>query len=437
MPYSIIELEVTQPLSTICTSGDDTGIALVLRRKDRPIGFLMQSRPAKTVLTPEELAQLLSQEIGTKLLQESIREELFPPANQDQFPTLTVAICTKDRPENVVRCLEHLLNVETPNHVLLQKTLENPSGFEILVVDNAPSDEQTRELVATFAGVRYVREPKAGLDFARNRALQEATSEIIAYLDDDVTVDRQWLNGLIEAWAENPDAAAFTGLVLPYELDTEAQILFEKRGGFGRGFEKIRYGQVLPGNPLYPCGAGIFGAGCNMAFRREVLLKVGGFDEALDTGGPLPGGGDLDIFYRVIQAGYPLVYEPKYLVFHQHRRELAELRRQYWSWGLGFMAFVVKSYRQDPFQRSKFRRLVCWWFKDQLYQFGMNVIGRHVLPTRMILAELWGGIVGLLGEYPRSLRRIEQIKKQFASDVALPFQQQFGCRQDDRVMLQK
>ena len=101
------------------------------------------------------------------------------------------------------------------------------------------------------------------------------------------------------------------------------------------------------------------------------------------------------------------------------------------------VAFVVKSYQQDPFQRSKFRRLVGWWFKDQLYQFGMNVIGRHVLPTRMILAELWGGIVGLLGEYPRSLRRIEQIKKQFASDVALPFQQQFGCRQDDRVMLQK
>jgi glycosyltransferase involved in cell wall biosynthesis len=394
------------------------GIAPVVRRKDRPIGFLMQSRPAKTVLTPEKLAQLLSQEIGTKLLQESIREELVPPANQDQFPTLTVAICTKDRPENVVRCLEHLLNVETPNHVLLQKTLGNPSGFEILVVDNAPSDEQTRELIATLAGVRYVREPKAGLDFARNRALQEATSEIIAYLDDDVTVDRQWLNGLIEAWAENPDAAAFTGLVLPYELDTEAQILFEKRGGFGRGFEKIRYGQVLPGNPLYPCGAGIFGAGCNMAFRREVLLKLAGFDEALDTGGPLPGGGDLDIFYRVIRAGYPLVYEPKYLVFHQHRRDLAGLRRQYWSWGLGFMAFVVKSYQQDPPQRSKLCRLVGWWFKDQLRQFAESLIGRHALPPGMILAELWGGVVGLLGEYPQSVKRVEQIRAQFPADAA-------------------
>lgn len=423
MSYAIIDLELTQPLPTIRLTADNRGVALVLRRKGKPVGFLMQPLPAKTALTPEDLAPLLSQEIGTKLLQETLREELVSPANQDQFPALTVAICTKDRPENVARCLESLLK--------LQNLENSPPRFEILIVDNAPTDERTKELAATLPTVRYVREPRAGLDFARNRALQEATGEIIAYLDDDVTVDWKWLAGLMEVWAENPDAAAFTGLVLPYELQTEAQILFEQRGGFRRGFEKIRYGSVLPGNPLYPCGSGIFGAGCNMAFRREVLLKLGGFDEALDTGRLLPGGGDLDIFYRVIRAGYPLVYEPQYLVFHQHRRDLAGLRRQYWSWGLGFMAFVVKSYQHDPAQRSKFRLLVLWWFKDQLRQLGESLIGRHVLPPRMILAELWGGIMGLWGEYSRSLRRIEQIKKQFPSDVESSLQP-FGYPQDDR-----
>ena len=399
MSYSIVDLEVTQPLPDLVVDDNDEGIALVLRYRDKPIGFSMQM-PAKNVLTSAELAQILSQEIGTKLLQEKIREELITPT-PGEFPSLTVAICTKDRPENLARCLQSLLELQEP-----------ADRFKVLVVDNAPSDERTKELVATRPSVHYVREPKAGLDFARNRALHEAQSELLAYLDDDVTVDRQWLDGLVEAWRENPDAGAFTGLVLPYELETEAQILFERRGGFRRGFEKIRYGQVLPGNPLYPCGAGIFGAGCNMTFRREVLLKLEGFDEALDTGAPLPGGGDLDIFYRVVRSGYPLVYEPQYLVFHQHRRELTKLRRQYWSWGLGFMAFVVKTYQQDPSQRSKLRRMIGWWFQYQLRQLGESLLGLHV-PPGMVLAEIWGGIVGLWGEYPRSRKRVEKIRQQF------------------------
>lgn len=406
MSYPIIDIEVTQPLPKLLVSESDTGIALLLRRKGKPIGFLIKALPSLSILPPEDLAQLLGKEVGDKLLQECIRQELLPPANKVGFPSLTVAICTKDRPENLSRCLKSLLKIET-------SISEGSPRFEILVVDNAPADEQTKELVSALPGVRYVREPKPGLDFARNRALQKATGEILAFLDDDVTVDSQWLDGLVEAWAENPDAAAFTGLVLPYELATEAQILFEQRGGFGRGFAKIRYSQILPGNPLYPCGAGIFGAGCNMAFHRENLLKLGGFDEALDTGTPLPGGGDLDIFYRLIRAGYSLVYEPRYLVFHQHRREYEKLRHQYWTWGLGFMAFVVKSYQSDPPQRSRLRHLVWWWIKDHLDQFQKSLRGHHVLAPAMILAELWGGIVGLLGEYHRSLRRIEQIQRQF------------------------
>ena len=405
MPYTIIEIEVVQPLPTLSLSEGDTGVALILRRKNQPIGFVMKALPAKSVLTPEELGQMIAQEVGTKLLQESIREQLVPPAvHTTQLPSLTVAICTKDRPQNLARCLNSLLKLQTP-----------VPCFEILVIDNAPADEQTKEVVAKQPVVRYVREPKPGLDFARNRALQEANGEFLAFLDDDVVVDRNWLDGLIEAWAENPDAAAFTGLVLPYELVTEAQILFEQRGGFRRGFEKIRYyGQTLIGNALYPCGAGIFGAGCNMAFRREILLKLGGFDEALDTGATLPGGGDLDIFYRVIRAGYPLVYEPQYLVLHQHRREYEKLRRQYWTWGLGFMAFVVKSYHSDPPQRSKLHGILKWWFKDQFWQLKESLKGRNVLPLDLILAELWGGIVGFLGAYSRSLKRIERIRRQFS-----------------------
>ncbi len=403
MPYRIVDLEVTQPIPDIHLTNDEDGLALVLRRYDRPIAFAMHRLQPGTALARHELLTLVERVAGPQALQEALREELVPLRHLAHVPSLTVAICTRDHPEILSRCLNSLRALRGPVDRL---------RFETLVIDNAPSDARTEELVDGLPGVRYAREPRPGLDFARNRALQEATGELIAYLDDDVLVDRGWLEGLAEAWADNPDAAAFTGLVLPYELATEAQVTFERRGGFRRGFERLRYaGQELTGNTLYPCGAGIFGAGCNMAFRRQALLDLGGFDEALDTGAPLPGGGDLDVFYRVIRAGLPLVYEPRFLVFHQHRRQHRELRRQYWTWGTGFMAFVTKSYRSDPARRRRFRGLVIWWFQDQARRLFRSLIGRHPLSPDLVMAELTGGLVGLLGEYPRSQRRVERIRR--------------------------
>jgi GT2 family glycosyltransferase len=405
MPYTIAHIELTQPLPTVKIPADHSGMALILRYRDRPIGLLLQALPPDSQIPPVQLEPLIAQAVGVKLLQEQIRTEILPLTIREGFPRLTVAICTKDRPDNVARLLRSLLPLQSS---------DLRSQFEILVVDNAPSDDRTKDLITTLPTVRYSYEPKAGLNFARNRALQDATGELLAFLDDDVVVDRQWLNGLQETWSENPDAGAFTGLVLPYELETDAQILFEQRGGFRRGFEKIRYDQTLSDNPSYPCGAGIFGAGCNMAFQRHVLLKLGGFDEALDTGKPLPGGGDLDIFYRIVRAGYPIAYEPQYLVYHQHRRELSQLQHQYWTWGLGLMAFVIKSFQADPSQRSKLLQMIAWWLKNQLWQLRQSLTGQHVLPPAMVLAEFWGGLIGMFGEYARSQRRVAAIRRQWS-----------------------
>jgi GT2 family glycosyltransferase len=259
--------------------------------------------------------------------------------------------------------------------------------------------------------VGYAVEPRPGLDFARNRALAESSSEFVAFLDDDVEIDGGWLAGLQEAIAQNPDARAITGLVLPFELETDAQVKFELRGGFRRGFAKRRYrGPLLPGNSLYPAGAGMFGAGANMVLHRQTVLDLGGFDEALDTGPPLPGGGDLDIFFRVVRAGEALVYEPRMLVWHKHRREHRQLRRQYWTWGTGLMAYMTKTHRTDPAERAKLRDLRRWWILNELRLLKQSLKDRDEMSPDLVLAELVGGVVGMAGTYARSHRRTERIK---------------------------
>jgi hypothetical protein len=156
----------------------------------------------------------------------------------------------------------------------------------------------------------------------------------------------------------------------------------------------------------------VFGTGANMAVNRRAMLAIGGFDAALDTGRPLPGGGDHDAFYRLIRAGHGAVYEPGYLVFHQHRQQMSQLRRQYRdSWGKSFVAFAVKSWRADPRMRARWRALLTWWFGKQVTDLFRSLLGRTSRPPALILAELGGGILGLTGEYGRSCRRTQRLRE--------------------------
>jgi glycosyltransferase involved in cell wall biosynthesis len=405
--YQICELELHQPLSALTVPHDCGGVALILRLNDQPVGFFMEALSPGTRLEPQDIAERAIRCAGKQILSENIYRELRGPLDLSAFPTLDVAVCTHGRPDTLKRCLDSLQELGITRA---------PGAIQVLVIDNAPPDNRTAELVRQYSGVTYVYEPKPGLDFARNRALCEASGELLAFLDDDVVIDRSWLQGLREAWAANQDAAAFTGPILPLELETKAQIVFERIGGFGKNFERVRFGAALLESETYPCGAGIFGAGANMVFRRSVLEKLGGFDEALDTGAPLPGGGDLDIFCRIVRAGYPLIREPKLLVYHQHRREYKELRRQMWTWGLGTGAYLVKSWRNDPRQRPAIRRWLLWWLCFQLAKAFVPFLRRSRVgsPWDLVFAEIMGAVVGLCGEYDRSVARIDCIRRQFA-----------------------
>jgi glycosyltransferase involved in cell wall biosynthesis len=404
MPYRIVDIELSEPLPTqLSLSPEQDGIGLLGRWHGRIIGFAMQVAPQGSVLDRDALERIFTRHFSAPILAaktEAALEALRPPAPQRHPPMVSIAICTKDRAQRLKRLLDSLQVVRGDSPF---------PALEIIVVDNASVDSSTREAAQAYPEVRYVFEPRTGLDFARNAALHAANGELLCYLDDDVVVDRLWLHGLYRVWAECPDAGGYSGLVLPYRLDTRAQIAFEQMGGFGRGFARLHHAPARFLRPLHPLGAGNVGAGCNMGFQRSLLLHLGGFDEALDTGAPLPGGGDLDIFYRVMRAGYTIAYEPRYAVFHEHRETMAQLRRQFWTWGLGFMTFLVKTRRTDPPMRERQVAMLRWWFGDQLRKLFRGLLTLQMEQARFAFAELTGALQGLFGEYDRSIRRSKQI----------------------------
>ena len=406
MAYRMVDIELSEPLTPVALTPGQDGLAVRARWKGRLAGFHMASAAPGHVFSVGELRALCAKRFGLRPIALDVEDALARRWRRDDdrpVPSLTIAICTKDRAKRLARLLDSVQPVVATSRF---------SSTEVLVVDNASVDSATRDAVAAFVGIRYVFEPCAGLDFARNAALRHATGDLIAYLDDDVVVDRGWLDGLFAAWQSCPDAGGFSGLVLPYRLDTEAQVQFELRGGFGRGFERKTFHAASADNPLHPVGAGVIGAGCNMAFDRALLRSLGGFDEALDTGAPLPGGGDLDIFYRVLRSGRAIVYEPRYAVYHEHRETLPQLKRQYWSWGLGFMAFLTKSRRSDPGLNRKHAAILRWWLLDKLADLAVAACRLRFRELGFLAAELWGGILGMAGEYDRSLQRVRKIREQ-------------------------
>ena len=133
----------------------------------------------------------------------------------------TVIVCTRDRPDDLRNCLESIL-------------LSRPCATEIIVVDNAPPNDATARLVTEYP-VKYVVEPRQGLNWARTCGARTATSDLLLYTDDDVAVDAGWVSAMGKPFAD-PQVGAVTGLVLARELETPTQEAFEK---YGRVFARL------------------------------------------------------------------------------------------------------------------------------------------------------------------------------------------------------
>ncbi|MFC4071505.1 glycosyltransferase family 2 protein [Actinoplanes subglobosus] len=348
LPAVVLDLEISEPLPAVGATAPDgrrvqQAWALV-RLFTEPVGTLMVDVPEQG-LTPEALAGAIDGALGSELRPRlggaPVPYTGFVPTTEPAFlasrraalaaaPDITVVICTRERPGALARCLDSLLDqVYAPARVL--------------VVDNAPATGATAEVVRSAARrgrVDYLKEPKPGLSFARNAAEAATRGEIVAWLDDDELADRYWLAEVARALVDNPDADVISGVIVPAELETRAQVWFEQFGGHskGRGFRPATFGPHTAHlqSPLYPLPP--FGTGANMTFRPGVIERIGGWDTALGAGTPAMGSEDTLAFTQVLLAGGTIVYQPSAVTHHYHRRDFEGLHKQMVGYGTGLTA---------------------------------------------------------------------------------------------------
>jgi glycosyltransferase involved in cell wall biosynthesis len=282
------------------------------------------------------LSQLLAEH---DLVGELDRLAAAPPLPAKQ---ISVVICTRDRGEALAECLRSV-------------TTQRSAPGEIVVVDNS-SDGSAKPICDRFTEIRHVHEPRPGLSIARNTGIRVSRGDVIAFTDDDVELHPGWTAEIGRAFADQ-SIDALTGLVLPARLDTPAQRIFQlDKGGFGSTFIPLRFDNRFFAETR-PHGAHVWkmGAGANMAFRRSLFERIGLFDERLGAGAA-GCSEDSELWYRMLANGGVCLYEPRAVVFHHHRRDLAGLRAQIRSYMKGHVAALIVQH--DSFRdRGNFVRI--------------------------------------------------------------------------------
>jgi GT2 family glycosyltransferase len=253
---------------------------------------------------------------------------------------VTAAIPTIGRLELVEQCLASIAACDPP-------------AAEILVVDQS-GDEAMAALVARHAdaGARLVFSPRKSRSDARNLALREAANDLVAFTDDDCTVDPGWIQA---AWrhAGGKSRTAITGKVLPVG-DDPAAVPSTIDAPERRDYTGMRLPAALFGN--------------NMVMSRTTALELGGFDH-----GVIPAE-DNDFSYRWLTAGHTILYEPDLVVHHHDWRDQRGLERLYVEYARGQGKFYAKHLRQGD---RTMVRLIARHFYLGVRSWGVRFIKRR------------------------------------------------------------
>ena len=235
---------------------------------------------------------------------------------------LSVIVSTLNRPDQVVECIRTIL--------------ANDGDFEIVIVDqSAPAiSDQARTAVGTDPRLVWISSATRGLSTSRNVAVSAAHGFILAFTDDDCRVSRDWVAGIDQLFAADPELAILFGAVI---LTPE-----DRAKGYAAEFEPGETRTFQHGLPDLRTQWGI---GANMTIRRKVFDTVGLFDIQLGAGTPFPAGEEMDLTIRALTAGFKVVQTPRVQVTHLGVRVGAAASTLMRGYGVGLGAMLAKHVR--------------------------------------------------------------------------------------------
>jgi GT2 family glycosyltransferase/DNA-binding beta-propeller fold protein YncE len=235
-------------------------------------------------------------------VQDAFANAPFPPAAQRTWPKISVVVCAYNAADTLEDCLSSLEKLTYPD-------------YEIILVNDGSKD-RTSEIGHRHSRIRVIDIPNGGLSAARNVGLAAATGEIVAYTDADVSVDRDWLTFLVQPFLTSDVVGSGGPNVVPPDDPPMAQSIARAPGGPTHVLLDDRIAEHVPG--------------CNMAFRREALLAIGGFNPIY-----LRAGDDVDVCWRLQARGGKIGFAAAALVWHHHRSSIKAYWRQQVGYGEG------------------------------------------------------------------------------------------------------
>ena len=294
---------------------------------------------------------------------------------------VSVVICTRNRNEDLRRCLESL------------QMYKDRDDVEVLVVDDKSSTSHAGEVVARYPNCRYFKDLGLGQGQAKNIGIREALGNYIAFTDDDVVVQPNWLENLIRNF-DDPKVGYVSGQVRAWELETEAQRIFENLAILSKGEQRKTFdGKFFHQFRLRGVPVHLIGMGANSAAPKHLLLEVGLHDPLFGVGSLSEGSETGDLCYRILRQGYCAVFDPTAVVEHCHPRTRGSLQRKMYTYGKADTVTQTKFLLQYGDWRSLLDLVVNRPYR-QAKKVVESIFGKRKTPFDLILCEAIGNWIG-------------------------------------------